>query len=114
MEIGGPIVARIGNKFNASEDPTKASTAEWFEEPKVYSAQFLAAFILRTGASPWNKPDRELGSLEVTDATKPGTVRGIMGRLSVHDILSGGKKFIEEFKHHLEHGNHLQEQRVML
>ncbi len=37
-----------------------------------------------------------------------------MGRLSVHDLLSGGKKFIEEFKHHLEHGNHLQEQRVML
>lgn len=41
-------------------------------------------------------------------------MKSIFGRLSVYDIMSGSKKFMDEFKHHLQHGNHLQEQRVML
>ena len=110
----GKMMARQGDSFTASTKENEESKADWFGEPKECSAQFIAAFILRVGATPWNKPDREIANRPVEDATKSGTIRGIMGRLSVHDLLSGGKKFIEEFKHHLVHGNHLQEQRVML
>jgi hypothetical protein len=110
----GQIIARLGKEFKQSTAANEPSTATWFEEPRVYSPQFIAWYLMRTGAKPWNKPDREINSNSVDEATKPGRLRAIMGRLSFHDIMSGGKKFFEEFKHHLEHGNHLQEQRVML
>lgn len=111
---GDQIIARIGKDFAQSKNANEASTASWYEEPRVYSVQFIAGYLMRSGAVPWNKPDREINSRAVEDETKPGTLRSIMGKLSFHDIMSGGKKFFDEFKHHLEHGNHLQEQRVML
>ena len=111
---GDHIIARLGKDFVQSEKANEASTASWYEEPQVYSVQFIASYLMRSGAVPWNKPDREVNSRAVEDATKPGKMRSLMGRLSINDIISGGKKFYEEFKHHLEHGNHLQEQRVML
>jgi hypothetical protein len=111
---GDQIIARLGKDFKQSTKADEANTASWYEEPRVYSVQFITSYLIRTGAVPWNKPDREINSRAVEDETKPGTLRAIMGKLSFHDIMAGGKKFFEEFKHHLEHGNHLQEQRVML
>lgn len=62
---------------------------------------------------PLETPPREIISNSVNDATEKGTIRHMLGRLSINDIFSGGKKFIEEFEHHLKHGNSLQELRVM-
>lgn len=106
---------RTGEKFEKSKKSSEASTAEWYQEQEV-PLQYLVQYLTRFSCAPWNEPPREIGSREVPKEakTEKGTIKSIFGRLSVHDLISGSKKFMEEFKHHLQHGNHLQEQRVML
>ncbi len=110
---GNTITARVGHDFKESSKATEASSASWGEE-REYPLEFLSHLMLRYSMEPWSKPPREIGNRPVTEHTEHGWLRHAFGRLSVHDILSGGKKFFDELKHHLEHGSHLQEQRVML
>jgi hypothetical protein len=104
----GTITARIGEKYNEKEN-----TASWGEEHE-YPIQYLAHFMIRFSVEPKNSPYREIAQRPVEEHTEHGRLKHIFGRLSIHDVFSGGKKFFEEFKHKLEHGNHMQEHRVML
>jgi hypothetical protein len=106
---------RVGEEFKKSSKSSEASTAKWFQEEEV-PLQYVVLYMTRFSCAPWNEPPREIASREVPKEVKTteGRMKSIFGRLSAYDIMSGSKKFMEAFKHHLQHGNHLQEQRVML
>ncbi len=108
----GVVRGRIGEKFDKGKD---GWAAEWGPE-EVLQLHFVTAYLVQHSCVPWNEPSREILSKELPKGaeTTDGTLKHIFGRLSVHDIISGMNKFTETFKHHLQHGNHLQEQRVML
>lgn len=111
----GLVHARIGEKFTQSKKDSEASTAEW-SDAQDYPLQYIVQYMNRFSCVPWNHPPREIPSRAVPAdiKTEKGALKAAFGRLSVHDLISGSKKFMDEFKHHLQHGNHLQEQRVML
>lgn len=111
----GKAHIRVGEEFQKSNKSSQASTAKWFQEEQV-PLQYLVLYMTRFSCAPWNEPPREIASRAVPEEAKTtsGKMKSIFGRLSAYDIMSGSKKFMEAFKHKLQHGNHLQEQRVML
>lgn len=111
----GQATIRIGEEFTEKNEKTGLPSAKWHMVTD-YPLQYLAYYLTRFSCAPRDKPPREIESKEMPAAAKTtkGALRAAFGRLSIHDLMSGSKKFIEEFKHHLQHGNHLQEQRVML
>jgi len=111
----GTVQARVGEKFTQSKKDGEPSTAEW-SDIQDFPLQYIVQYMNRFSCVPWNNPPREIPSraVPVDVKTEKGTIKSAFGRLSINDLISGSKKFMDEFKHHLQHGNHLQEQRVML
>jgi len=117
----GPTVKiNFFTDVNSNEKKTEFKGNLVLEEKEI-SYQALATLFLRYSLTP--SLDHRDGTASIKpietqsideSQTKPGHIKHWFGKLSINDVMHGGKQFIDFIKEKIAHGNHLQEARVML